>query len=164
MDQLEKLHAWMERNGYSAVALNDALGYDRNSAAKIIAGERPIHRSFIWRFNRAFGNEASNEVFGETFSSPAWSDREIYPGRGEAQRAVARAREHGELKPASWHKCATCDKQAVQYHHQSYLPADHLCVVPLCHSCHGKAHWKTLNLPLGVVPTHVGLIRIAISS
>jgi hypothetical protein len=80
-----------------------------------------------------------------------------------ANRAIATEKRHGRMLHATAYKCHACNKQARLYHHTSYLPGDRLAVVPLCDSCHRKANGRGLNVTYGVVPTHVGLIRIAIA-
>ncbi len=95
----------------------------------------------------------------------------VSPGRPQnenavhdAQVAVRRAIANGRLLRASCYPCASCTKPARYHHHCSYLPSDYLCVVPLCGRCHRRVHNSQLKLPhLGVVPTHVGMVRIAIA-
>jgi transcriptional regulator with XRE-family HTH domain len=91
-------------------------------------------------------------------------DKHVYPEKYAARLAVANAINHGKLHPASFYKCHGCDQQAQQWHHESYLPEDRLCVVPLCRSCHSSHHSGRKPLSFGVVPTQVGLIRLAISN
>lgn len=83
--------------------------------------------------------------------------------REKAQRQVNLAVKAGRLLPIKSRKCHGCDKQAHFYHHQSYRPENSLCVVPLCASCHRLIHTERKVLNFGVVPTHVGLVRIAIA-
>lgn len=83
-----------------------------------------------------------------------------------AKQAVRAAVERGELPPISSQYCAKCFKQARHYHHPSYRNEDRLNVIPLCVSCHGLFHWRGAAIRterLGVFPTSIGLIRIAIA-
>lgn len=162
--ELDRLKAWMERNGYDhdGARLSEAMNYRANIVGGTLLGKRPIGVSFKWRFSRRIGESASLEVFGISFSGYL-TEKEATPSQYAAHQAVARARARGELLPASSYPCHGCNKPADRHHHQSYHPNDHLCVVPLCHSCHGKVHWGRLDVTFGVVPTAVGLIRIAIA-
>jgi hypothetical protein len=81
-----------------------------------------------------------------------------------ANRAVATEKRHGRMLPATAYKCHGCDRQAMDYHHTSYDPESRLAVVPLCRSCHQLAHGRGLDIDFGVVPTRVGLVRIAIAT
>lgn len=82
-----------------------------------------------------------------------------------AGSAVQQQKVRGLMKPATAYPCVNCQKPAVDYHHASYRPDDRLCVVPLCGSCHMRVHKSGLQLPaLGVVPTQVGVVRIAIAT
>ncbi len=85
-----------------------------------------------------------------------------------AYAAVRKARIAGELLPPSAYPCHVCHEPARDYHHASYRRDDVLCVVPLCRTCHRRL--RPLRIPgtqirpdFGVVPTAVGLIRIAIA-
>lgn len=81
-----------------------------------------------------------------------------------AGSAVARLKARKLLKPASAYPCVVCYAQAEDYHHPSYRPDDRYCVIPLCTKCHYHVHRSNLQLPrLGIVPTSVGLVRIAIA-
>lgn len=167
--ELERLSGWMERNCISEEALRQGLRTSR-SIAKILTGERPIYDAFRWYFGRGFGHEALLEVF----DIDKCNDDECFqPGRNQrlwrpevyaAHIAVQAAIKNGQLLPARKFKCHGCDAQATEYHHESYLPEDNLCVVPLDRKCHRRHHTGRKRLTFGVVPTHVGLIRIAIAT
>lgn len=71
--------------------------------------------------------------------------------RMRARSAVARAIRRGDLLPAWMLPCDVCGTSSIEldpgnralgvidYHHEDY--ADPLAVVPMCRSCHMKAHW-----------------------
>lgn len=91
--------------------------------------------------------------------------REDYVAQAKAGNAVSAAIHRGDMLSASAYLCVVCQKQAEDYHHPSYREEDRLCVIPLCTKCHIRHHRSGLQLPpLGVVPTSVGLIRIAIAT
>lgn len=159
---LERLKVWMKANGHDSKSLSKALGYYRDAAKNILNGTLPINQSFKCRF-LSISESLPFELFGINLSD-GWRESEIYPAQYDAHLAVAKARRRDELPPASTYKCHGCNNQARRYHHQSYHPDDHLCIVPLCDSCHSKAHWGSLNITFGVVPTSVGIIRISIAS
>lgn len=81
-----------------------------------------------------------------------------------ANIAISRAIKRGHLAPAKTHKCHGCNEQAKDYHHCSYREDDYLCVMPLCRKCHQQVHQSGREIEGGVVPTAVGLVRIAIAS
>jgi len=62
------------------------------------------------------------------------------PNRVKSHAAVQQAIKRGEIPPISAQQCADCGKQAIQYHHESYLPDDWLKVIPLCRPCHTRRH------------------------
>lgn len=165
--ELERLKAWMERNGYTAQTLCEEMGYERLKIA-YFNGARALGPSFQWRFGRAFKHDALMEVFGldiddgeydKGYRESVWS-----PDRAAAHGALGYAVTSGKMPAAKKFKCHACDKPAVKHHHSSYHPGNHLCVTPLCESCHTKADRGSLNVDFGVVPTQVGLVRIAIAS
>lgn len=151
---LERLKAWMELNGYSTLGLSAALGYKRDTI-KTFAGDNDMSFGFYSRFAYRFGIETFGEIFG----------RHGYGERLMAQIAVANAIGEGKLPPVKDFQCRGCFKQAQHYHHPSYRPSDYLNVVPLCAKCHYLAHRGKLDINFGgVVPTRVGLVRIAIAT
>lgn len=165
--ELERLKAWMAENNYDTTALAKHLRIKYSSLYKMLSDRGNISASFKWKFYLAFGPDLSRSLFDMSGRKPTTHPRSesiISPERYAAHQAVARAIRKGELLPAKTYKCHACDKKADQYHHSSYDPADRLCVVPLCRSCHGKANRNSLGVDLGVVPTAVGLIRIAIAT
>lgn len=81
-----------------------------------------------------------------------------------ANSAISRAVHRGNMLPAKAYKCAGCNEKAKDFHHASYHKEDWLCVVPLCRSCHQFVHQSDRQITFGVVPTAVGLIRIAIAN
>ncbi len=85
-----------------------------------------------------------------------------------AYAAVRKALKTGELLRPSAYPCHVCHQPACDYHHASYRADDVLCVVPLCRKCH--RHLRPFSVSgtqitpdFGVVPTSVGLVRIAIA-
>lgn len=156
--ELERLKAWMAKHGYDAESLQKALGA-RFSLHYLLNGTSrfglEIHNSLRSQFFDTFGFDAYAEVFDTGFLA--------YQPQYAAQTAVQAAKLRGDILPASAHKCYGCDNQADDYHHESYAKEDRLCVVPLCHKCHRNHHSGRKPLTFGVVPTAVGLIRIAIS-
>lgn len=98
---------------------------------------------------------------------PTWTYNYGYkfeqPEQYAAVKAVYDEVYRGRMLPPKAHKCHGCNRQAIDHHHASYKEQDRLCVVPLCRSCHTRIHRGTLVLTFGIVPTAVGLIRIAIA-
>lgn len=152
--EFERLKVWMDANGHDAISLQKALS-TRFSLKYVVSGMRHISDGLRCRFRDTFGDSAFAVIFG--------NDRDEYLARYAAQLAVLRAVTKGHLLPAKTHGCHGCNKQAHSYHHESYAPEDRLCVVPLCRSCHRRHHIGTKRLDFGIVPTSVGLIRIAIA-
>lgn len=68
-------------------------------------------------------------------------------GQAGAAHAVGVAIREGRLAPAAGQPCRTCGLAAAVLHHWSYLPADWLDVVPVCHSCHRLIHAGALADP-----------------
>lgn len=164
---LERLLVWMERENVSAQQLQKQLRYVRfGTFCKILNGTMSISEFFTLRFAKAFGPDATREVFGIAFEPEDVRHyaRSVWrPDYFAAHRAVMDAVKVGTLLPAKSYKCHGCDSMAQQYHHESYLPSNRLCVVPLCRKCHRRHHTGRARLAFGVVPTRVGLIRIAIA-
>lgn len=88
-------------------------------------------------------------------------NREISVASRTVQAAVAR----GELPKVTTMYCVRCMRPAHNYHHQSYLKSDRLCVVPVCRSCHRNMNKQRYGetIRLGIVSTNYGLVRIAIA-
>lgn len=60
----------------------------------------------------------------------------------QAHYAVASAVARGQMLAATSLACAQCGGRARQYHHHlGYAPEHRLAVIPLCSSCHTKAHF-----------------------
>ena len=58
-----------------------------------------------------------------------------------AHMRVAYAVKTGVIAPAAIQKCNDCENNAVLYHHYNgYSREATLDVIPLCKSCHAKAH------------------------
>lgn len=163
MTDVDRLKAWMDTNNYDSASLSKELGYLGDWIANVINGCRPIGYSLKWRFGEAFGESAFNQVFTNHYTDYAWKHQNRFPDQGLAQIAVSNAIRTGLLPHSSTQKCHGCDKQGQHYHHESYLPQDRLCVVPLCRSCHQRHHSGRARLTFGVVPTSVGVVRIAIA-
>lgn len=60
-----------------------------------------------------------------------------------AKDAVNNAIKRGALPLVNTLKCARCDNQAEEFHHESYAMEDFLRVTPLCKSCHAKTYTET---------------------
>lgn len=61
---------------------------------------------------------------------------------GHAYTVLRDAIQHGILPPATTQTCA-CGRQARNYHHANgYENGHEVDVVPMCVSCHRKAHWN----------------------
>lgn len=163
MTDIDRLKAWMERNGYDSNGLSRALGYESDWLKNILNGNRPFRNGLMIRMAALFGEDEMASVFADSLArSPLYVFTE--PKKVAAQMAVAGAVRTKELLPAASHICVNCLGQAKQYHHQSYLHSDWLNVVPLCGVCHSRFHTAGMPLPtLGIVPTRVGIVRIAIS-
>lgn len=70
-------------------------------------------------------------------------DRERYvrsTPKTRARKAVHTMIAHGQLLSANQYPCAVCGETARDHHHPSYHEDDYLKVVPLCRSCHVRAH------------------------
>lgn len=140
-NDLERLKTWMTKSNYNGATLSLELGYSRDWMATIFKGERGIRDSFHRRFYAVFGSVEYMTAFG---ASAIEMDE---PEKWMAQAAVSTAVQRGDLLPAKSYKCRACSNRAVHYHHQSYRLTDHLCVVPLCKSCHYKADRGKLYFP-----------------
>jgi transcriptional regulator with XRE-family HTH domain len=62
--ELERLREWLKEKSLSYGDLAIAVNLDYNYTCTILRGERPIGDKFRWRFSRAYGVEAAEEVFG----------------------------------------------------------------------------------------------------
>lgn len=61
----------------------------------------------------------------------------------QASSAVSYQVKKGNMPKISTCKCAECGKKAAHYHHANGYAKEHwLDVVPLCRSCHKKAHYE----------------------
>lgn len=156
--ELYRLRAWMDRNEHTSKSLVKAFGLKRDFIYRMLIGRSRITLGFEWRFVHTFGLDAYEQVFGP------YPDPTDYTAKVMAQYAVADAVKRGVLASAAKLKCAGCDKMADDYHHESYKPSDYFCVVPLCHTCHRCHHTGKRRLNFGIVPTCVGIVRIAIAS
>jgi transcriptional regulator with XRE-family HTH domain len=154
--ELDRLKAWMTASNMDARELAKQTGFSYPFVYRIMSGLRPASEKFKWAFFHAYGQDTAIQVF----AGEAKKDR---PHIYQAQKALTKAVKDGKLLPASSYKCHACPKQAREFHHPSYHPDDYLCVVPLCSGCHRKADRGKLNVTYGVVPTRVGMVRIAIS-
>lgn len=162
--ELDRLKAWMAKNGYTHESLSAKLYYGRTGFLKnVMNGKRPIGFALRHHFAYRFGREALFDAFGVTVDGDLDKQSAWEPEKYAARRAVSDAIRFGEMLPAQSHKCVGCDKQAVEYHHPSYHPEDKLNVVPVCRTCHQRHHKGGMALPPGIVPTAVGLVRIAIA-
>lgn len=156
----------MEQEGYNARTLAEKIGMSYNSVWKVLSGKRPIGSAFRCSFGDAFGMDFAVSFFGplprqtKQGATPEFD----YPIHHRAHQVVSKAIRDGILLPAASYKCHGCSEQAGDYHHESYAPEDHLCVIPLCKKCHNRHHTGRTRLTFGVVPTAVGVIRIAIAS
>lgn len=159
---IDRLRAWMGHTGIDSKSLSSAMLYTRDLVEPVLAESRLIRDGFAWRFAGAFGEEAHNKVFGESLAGRA-ARCGVDAWYHIAHLSVTSAIQCGLLPHAKTHKCAGCDTRANLFHHESYHPTNMLCVVPLCISCHMLHHNGSKRLPLGIVPTRVGLVRIAIS-
>lgn len=162
--ELERLKAWMSENDMTAAKLADALHVNREIVWNALADRRPISAKIKLHFLYKYGEKLAFEIF-EIRRQPTHklALQNTHPEKYAAHQALAGAVRRGEMPPAKQFKCHCCDKQATQYHHPSYRAEDRLNVIPLCKSCHNKADRGTLDTSLGVVPTGVGVIRIAIA-
>ena len=164
--ELERLKMWMQKTGFDTKTLAEATGVGYNALYKMISDRRHISDNFKYRFGNAFGFDLAFSIFDDTLKKKEphpLAEQNVYPAQYAAHRAVGKAQRDGELQPANKYKCLGCDEQAEHWHHPSYHPDDHLSVVPLCRACHGKAHSDKDEIPFGVVPTAVGVVRIAIA-
>lgn len=67
----------------------------------------------------------------------------LHPEVRNAHNAVQYAIRTGRLPHISQVKCKQCGEQATEYHHfKGYESQHRLDVIPLCDSCHTKAHLK----------------------
>lgn len=69
-----------------------------------------------------------------------------HPEKYKAGLKVRAATKWGRLPKIYDQSCATCGRQAQQYHHWSYLPENWLSVIPVCTICHGAIHRGALEV------------------
>jgi len=65
-----------------------------------------------------------------------------HPDRKKARAAVWYAVKSGKIKSPHEMKCADCEANANQYHHESYATDKWFDVTPLCDICHLARHGK----------------------
>lgn len=159
----DRLRDWMNANSYDNKSLSDALGYQGDNVTNVLNGTVAINHSFRQRFGHDFGRAALDAVFQDNPVPQCLTAYGNYQEHGKAHTAVGTEIRKGRMLHPSTLKCHGCPKQAQLYHHESYRPEDRLCVVPLCRMCHRQHHSGKKPLSFGVVPTSVGLIRIAIA-
>lgn len=159
----ERLIAWMAEKGITTAEMSATFRVRGDWVRSALNGRPPI----LWRphgeingglkrsFAMAYGPEEYERVFGELDDDTC---------RTWAPYAVAHAVRRGFLPHLKTQQCCGCFAAAQAYHHQSYHPFDWLCVVPLCDKCHRNHHTGKRRLTFGIVPTSVGLVRIAIAS
>lgn len=167
MSELERLKAWMADNDLKMKPFAKKMEMPYITVYMMLSRRNRLSASFKVRFIKTFGYQLALSIFDpfDTKSQPDPNREQVtHPHKYAAHQALARARYRKEILPAKAYKCHGCDKQAAQHHHCSYHPDDNLCVVPLCRSCHGKANRGSLDVDYGVVPTGVGLVRIAIAT
>lgn len=158
----DRIADFMQRHGYDFTSLSLALEYRDNWMESLLKTTRYIRSGFRTRFAAVFGIDEYNKIFGDD-GKPLCAESHKYARQVFAQITVAKAIKRGELPHPTSLKCHGCNEQARQYHHESYELEDRLCVVPLCRSCHRQHHTGRKRLTFGVVPTSVGLVRIAIA-
>lgn len=158
MTDLERLKTWMVEHDIKASEMANEMRLTRSAVHLILAGKRNIGDGFKWKFREAYGYIAAHFIFSDedkNRSPHPLSEPVAHPEQYAAHRAVAVAILRGELLPAKAYKCHGCNKQAQQYHHESYHSNDHLCVVPLCQTCHRRHHSGHTHLTFGGIPTPV---------
>lgn len=160
---LDRLKAWIEANDYGNKSLSHALDYSGDCVSGVVSGKVAINHSFKQRFGRTFGREALDAIFQVAPVLPTLESFGNWQEHGKAHGAVAKEIRTGKMPHPTNLKCHGCNKQAQLYHHESYHPDYRLCVTPLCRTCHRRHHTGKRKLTFGVVPTQVGLIRIAIA-
>lgn len=115
------------------------LDYDRNRPN---AKERTARQSFAVKKKIENGDFALAEKVRR--AKQMWI--ESNPDKREAQKAVRSAIRSGKLTTSSFCQCCGCDSCQIQAHHWSYEPENHLDVIWLCTSCHGKEHRVINNI------------------
>lgn len=136
---LDRLKAWMEKNGHTARSLRTAMGW-RDHLEYRFRLSHPIQRpvGFMIRFLDTFGDEAFDEIFG----ADGKDSMAKYAAMLDVQIAVRK----GILPKISTCSCHNCGKQANSYHHPSYHKDDRLFVIPLCDKCHQRHHKSGMEL------------------
>jgi hypothetical protein len=155
----ERLMTWMLEKGITAAEMAATFRTRGNWVKSYLYGRPPgqlrkIDGGLMRFFAMAYGPEEYERVFGKLDDATC---------RVWAPYAVKNAVTRGFLPSLKTQQCYGCYAAAQAYHHESYHPFDWLCVVPLCDTCHMRHHKGVKRLTFGIVPTSVGLIRIAIA-
>lgn len=91
-------------------------------------------------------NYMSTKDYKDSRKKSRMKYRGKYPERRQADNAVYRAVQRGELPKVSSLSCEVCGTQAEEYHHyKGYDPEHHLDVLPLCVQCHREEDKKLSN-------------------
>lgn len=159
----DRLRDWMNANGYDNKGLSHALGYHGDNVTNVLNGKVAVSHSFKCTFGQTFGRAALDVVFQFHPVPQCLTAFGSYQEHGKAHAAVGTEIRKGRMPHPKTLRCLGCNGQAQLYHHESYRPEDHLRVVPLCRKCHRQHHSGKKPLTFGVVPTAIGLIRIAIA-
>lgn len=130
--------------------------YEKNKAA--ILDKRVGYREE----NRTLLRERDKDYYQRTKGKKPRYRHEV----GTANRTVQTAVAQNRLPHIRTMYCYRCHRTAKDYHHQSYLESDRLCVVPVCRSCHHPLNRLRPNggNDMGFFASHYGLIRIAIAT
>ena len=70
MADVERLTAWMDRNGYSMKRLADELGMSYDGVYQALIVRKRVGEAFRWRFARRFGMDVAERVFAASESIP----------------------------------------------------------------------------------------------
>jgi hypothetical protein len=163
INQVKRLRKWMNKTGYDTKSLNAALGYEVDMVGRIISGKAGVGRSFRRLFARRFGEPIAFALFDQPIAHDSkHTGTGMHPEREAANREITLKINRSTVFPADAFQCYFCPKPAVHNHHPSYDSEHRLCVVALCRSCHVRVHTGSLKLNLGIMPTPVGYILVAI--
>lgn len=64
MNEVTRLHAWMEKHAYTKRQLADRMGMSYDGVYQTLKVRKSCSPEFKWRFAEAFGWEEAQSIFG----------------------------------------------------------------------------------------------------
>lgn len=69
--EVDRLAAWMQRQGISPSMLAKAVGIDYTYITRMLTGDRPISDTLRWRISTIYGTQVAMRIFLSEEKEPA---------------------------------------------------------------------------------------------